>query len=148
MSPNSSGIFPFSQTGPSADPSGSAWDTTTVEGPQNFFADQGDSEDYTFNMGHFTAGKPQTTSEDFQTTWMPAPTAAGEKTHKAEPMRRISTRGPAKSHRVSKASSSKSQPRPHSVMSQGAPVASKFDISGNARTFYLLAWTFLPGMRP
>lgn len=87
-------------------------------------------------MGHFTAGKPQTTcSEDFQTTWMPAPTAAGEKTHKAEPMRRISIRGSAKSHRISKASSSKSQPRPHSVMSQGASMASKFDISGNAQTF-------------
>lgn len=87
-------------------------------------------------MGHFTAGKPQTTSsEDFQTTWMPAPTAAGEKTHKAEPMRRISARGPAKSHRISKGSSSKSQPRPQSIMSQGAPMASKFDMSGNANTF-------------
>lgn len=86
-------------------------------------------------MGHFTAGKPQTSSEDFQTTWMPAPTAGVDRTHKAEPMRRISVRGPSKSHRISKASSSKGKQRPHSVMSQDASMASKFDISGNAHTF-------------
>lgn len=87
-------------------------------------------------MGHFAAGKPQTSSaEDFQTTWMPAPTAGGDKTHKAEPMRRVSVRGPAQSHRISKASSSKRQPGTQSAMSRGASMASKFDMSGNAHTF-------------
>ncbi|KAL1875226.1 hypothetical protein Daus18300_003297 [Diaporthe australafricana] len=86
-------------------------------------------------MAQFHTGKTQTSTDDFQTTWMPAPTAGGDKTHKAEPMRRISLRGPAKSHRISKASSSKSHPTSQTVMSQGAVSAPKFDISGNAHTF-------------
>ncbi|KUI59194.1 Zinc finger protein ZIC 5 [Cytospora mali] len=135
MSSNASGTFPFSQTGPS-DPTGSVWDAATVEGPQNFFADQGDAEEYSFTLGHFTAGRNQTdATDDFQATWMPAAGGAGDRTHKAEPMRRISSRGSAHGHRITKTSSNKSRPRLQTTMSQGASRASKFDMTGNACTF-------------
>lgn len=128
MSSNSSGTFLFSQTGPSTDPSGSVWDATTVEGPQNFFADQGEAEEYSFTMGHYSGRSHMDATDDFQSTWLPAAAAAGgDKTHKSEPMRRISSRGSASSHRITKASTSKSRPR-------FAVQASGFDITGNAST--------------
>lgn len=130
MSSNS-GIFPFSQTGPSTDPSGSAWDTT-AEGPQNFFSDQGDSEEYSFTLGHMTPRRNHMdATDDFQANWA-VQSAAETQTHKAEPMRRISSRGSAGAHRIMKTSVKKS-PRIQTSLSQGTSThVSKFDISGNA----------------
>lgn len=130
MSSNSSGNFLFSQTGPSTDPSGSVWDTTTVEGPQNFFADQGDAEEYSFTMGHYSGRSQMDAADGFQSTWMPAAAAAGgDKTIKSEPMRRISSRGSASGHRIAKASSSRS-----SRSRFATAVSSGFDVTGNAST--------------
>lgn len=135
MSSNSSGTFLFSQTGPSTDPSGSVWDATTVEGPQNFFADQGDAEEYSFTMGHYPGRSHMDATDDFQSTWMPATAAAGgDKTHKSEPMRRISSRGSASGHRVTKVSSNKSRSRFATTASGAAQASSAFDITGNAST--------------
>lgn len=132
MPSNTSGMFSLSQTGPSADPSGSAWDATTVEGPQNFFSDQGDSEEYTFTMGPFAGRSHMDTTDDFQNTWMPTAAAVGGvKTHKAEPMRRISSKGSATSHRITKASN-KSRSSLQSNMSHGTLPVSNFDMTGNA----------------
>lgn len=73
-------------------------------------------------------------TDDFQSTWMPAAAAAGgDKGLKAEPMRRISSRGSASSHRITKASSNKSRPRFSAAISSAAQ-ASGFDITGNAST--------------
>lgn len=132
MPSSSAGIFPFSQTGPSTDPSGSVWDTTTVEGPQNFFADQGDSEEYSFTMGQFPGRIHMDTVDNFQSTWMPAAAAAGgDKTHKAEPMRRISSRGSTTGNRISKISTNKSRSRLPSAVSRGALQAAGFEMIGN-----------------
>lgn len=135
MSSNSSGMFSFSQTGPSADPSGSAWDATTAEGPQNFFADQGDSEEYTFTMGPFSGRSHMDTADDFQNAWMPTAAAVGGvKTHKAEPMRRVSSKGSATSHRINKASSNKSRQSLQTTMSHGTISVPNFNMTGNAST--------------
>lgn len=136
MSANSSGMFPFSQTGPSVDPSGSSWDATTAEGPQNFFADQGDSEEYNFTMDQFSGRSHTDVTDDFQSSWTPtATTLGGVKTHKAEPMRRISSKGSTTSHRITKPSSIKNRlslqtPIPHGTLLQ----ASNYEMTGNAST--------------
>lgn len=133
MSANSTGTFSFSQTAPSADPSGSAWDTTTTEGPQNFFADQGDSEDYNFTMDPFSGRNSLDVADEFQSAWMHTPAALdGVKTHKAEPMRRISSRGSTTSHRITKPFSFKNRLSLQTPMPYGALLqASNFEITGN-----------------
>lgn len=75
------------------------------------------------------------TTDDFQNAWMPTAAAVGGvKTHKAEPMRRISSRGSATSHRITKASSNKSRPSLQTTMPHGTMPVSNFDMSGNAST--------------
>lgn len=122
-------MFSFSQTGPSADPAGSAWDNATAEGPQNFFADQGEVEEYSFTMGPFATRNHMDATDDFQSTWMPSTTVAGgDKSHKAEPMRRISSKSSAATgHRVTKSSSIKGRPR----FQTAVPQATGFDMTGN-----------------
>lgn len=70
--------------------------------------------------------------DDFQSTWLPAAAAAvGDKTHKAEPMRRITSKGSASGHRITKVSSNKSQQRLSTAVSRTLQ-ASSFDMTGNA----------------
>lgn len=124
--------FSFSQTGPLADPTGSAWDTTTVEGSQNFFASQGDSEEYPFPLSPYAGGE----AVDFQTFWMPTAPAVGHgQTHKAEPMRRSSSKASASSHRNTGSASSRSQTRIQASVSQRAHQGTSFDMTGNASTY-------------
>lgn len=136
MSSTSAGLFPFSQTGPSADPSGSAWDATTVEGPQNFFADQAENDEYPFTMGPFSGRSHMDAADEFQSTWMPAaPPAGNEKVLKAEPMRRTSSRSSTAGNRVSKVSANKTRSRLQTAVSLNTShAANSFDISGNTTT--------------
>lgn len=76
------------------------------------------------------------TADEFQTAWMSAAATAGsDKTHKAEPMRRISSRGSATGSRISKMPSSKSRSKLQTSVSQGPSQAVGFEITGNAATF-------------
>lgn len=89
-------------------------------------------------MGPYSGRSRMDATDDFQTTWMPAPTAAAvghEQTHKGEPMRRISSRGSASSHRITKSVSGRNRSNLQTAMSQGAAQASNFDITGNESVF-------------
>ncbi|KAF3770183.1 hypothetical protein M406DRAFT_335903 [Cryphonectria parasitica EP155] len=133
---SASGIFSFSQTGPSTGPSGSAWDNATVAGSQNFFADQGESEDF-FPLGPFPTRNRMETVDDFQNIWMPAaPAVCQNQTQKAEPMRRICSKGSASSHKTTDSLPSRSPSGLQSTMSQCASQASNFDMTGNESTTY------------
>lgn len=89
-------------------------------------------------MDQFSGRNHTDVADDFQSTWMPtaAPaTLGGVRTHKAEPMRRISSKGSATSHRIIKPSSIKNRlslqtPIPHGALLQ----ASNFEMTGNAST--------------
>lgn len=124
----------FCHTGP-ADLAGSSWDATT-EGPHNFpeFTDAadyytGETEEF-YTYGHITP-KPDH-GDDLSAPWSPIE----GKILKAEPMRRMTSRSSAGSHkhRSSKASSSskKMRPRVQSILSQTSSQMSKLDMSGNA----------------
>lgn len=135
LSSTASGMFSsFCHTGP-ADLAGSSWDATT-EGPHNFpeFTDAaeyytGETEEF-YTYGHITP-KPDH-GDDLSAPWSPIE----GKILKAEPMRRMTSRSSAGSHkhRSSKASSSskKMRPRVQSILSQTSSQMSKLDMSGNA----------------
>ncbi|CAG7560849.1 unnamed protein product [Fusarium equiseti] len=90
----STGLFPFSQTEPSADLlAGSSW-ATTVEGPQNFqdFSDNGsahsgEAEEFIFTSGHAT---PRGTRVLSQGNWSASRTAASA-TQGGQAMSRVSS---------------------------------------------------------
>ncbi|KAK3322400.1 hypothetical protein B0H66DRAFT_601855 [Apodospora peruviana] len=144
LSSNGSGMFSYCQTGP-ADLGGSAWDTA-AEGQQNFpeFSDTvdyyaGDAEDFVLPFGQITP-KPDhmEAMDDIHARWTPA-TAVEAKAPRAEPMRRVTSRSSAGSHkhRSSKTTSSskKSRSRVHSILSQTSSQMSKLDMTGNASAY-------------
>lgn len=136
LSSTASGMFSsFCHTGP-ADLPGSSWDTT-AEGPQNFpeFTDAGDyytgeAEEF-YPFGHITP-KPDHTeaADDLHGAW----TTADAKAPKAEPMRRMTSRSSAGSHKhrspKTSSSSKKSRSRIQSILASSQ--MSKLDMSGNA----------------
>lgn len=84
-------------------------------------------------MDQFPGRSHMDAVDEFPSTWMPAAAAAGgDKTHKAEPMRRISSRGSATGNRISKISTNKIRSRLPSAVSQGALQAVGFEMTGNA----------------
>lgn len=86
-------------------------------------------------MGPFSGRSHMDSTDDFQPAWMSAAAAVGGiKTHKAEPMRRISSKGSATSHRITKSSSIKSRPTLQTSMSPVTMQMSNFDMTGNAST--------------
>ncbi|KAK3379354.1 hypothetical protein B0T24DRAFT_646982 [Lasiosphaeria ovina] len=141
LSSTTSGMFSFCQTGP-ADLGSSSWDAT-AEGPQNFpeFTDHGeyytgDAEDYVLPFGQITP-KPDLADgmDDLQARWNPA-AAVDAKAPKAEPMRRLTSRSSAGSHKhrstkTSTPTSKKSRPRVQSILSQTSTQMSKLDMTGN-----------------
>lgn len=85
-------------------------------------------------MGPFSGRSQMDAADEFQSTWMPAAAAAGgDKTHKAEPMRRTSSRGSASGNRISKVSN-KTRSRLQTAVSLSDAHAAGFDMTGNAST--------------
>lgn len=86
-------------------------------------------------MGPFSGRSQMDPADEFHSTWMPAAAAAGgDKTHKAEPMRRTSSRGSAAGHRINKVSSNKTRSRLQTAVSLTDSHAAGFDMTGNAST--------------
>ncbi|KAF4981093.1 hypothetical protein FDECE_17755 [Fusarium decemcellulare] len=101
MAPNTSGIFSFYQTEPSADLlSGSSW-ATTAEGPQNFqdFSDNGsahsgEAEEFIYTSGQTTPRGTRVHSQgrqDIQTNWTAPRTTAPSVTQGGQAMSRVSS---------------------------------------------------------
>ncbi|KAH7037715.1 uncharacterized protein B0I36DRAFT_70039 [Microdochium trichocladiopsis] len=117
MAPTS-GLFSFPQSG-QADFQSTMWDTT--DGAQTF-----QEEDFQYTYGHITPrGQDQSDGK-----WSPIEQTA---TAIPEPMRRVSSRSSAGSHkhRTMKATKHKSRPRLLSTVSQSSRILD-FDITGNA----------------
>lgn len=84
-------------------------------------------------MGPFSGRSQMDATDEFHSAWLPAAAAAGgDKTHKAEPLRRTSSRGSAAGNRISKVSSIKTKPKLQAAVSRSASLAAGFDITGNA----------------
>jgi hypothetical protein len=131
-------MFPsFCQTGP-GDLSGSSWEAA-AEGQQNFpELDQGglysvDSEDVMLPFGQPTPRLDQDGSEDQTAKW-----PADLKAHKAEPMRRLTSKSSAGSskNRTLKASKKTTRPRVQSpLMARTSSQYSNYEVTGNASVY-------------
>ena len=145
--PNAAGMFPLSQTGP-GDLAGSTWDTTAVEGQQNFleYVDHGEyypgeTEDYTLAFGQITPKQDQSdVVDELQDRWTSnghwTLGTAEPKALKAEAMSRVaSSKSSTTSHKSrAKASSKKTRARVQSILpSSQASQLSKLDMTGNYR---------------